>query len=116
MNETLTLLWQAILPYLVEIIGVIVLAVIGWAADTLRQYTRIEIEAKHRAALHMALMSGLKAALMRGDKNPVESALEHATRSTPDPIRALKGHPGTLRGIAQGMLPTVVAEAGNTLP
>ena len=39
MNETLTLLWQAILPYLVEIIGVIVLAVIGWRAARAEERT-----------------------------------------------------------------------------
>lgn len=106
MTDLLMTLWASILPHLLEIVSVVILLLIGRAADTLRARWRIQIEEGHRAALHMALMSGLRAALQRKERDPVASAITHARISTPDAIRALGGTDGALRGIAQGMLAT----------
>ena len=65
-------------------------------------------------ALHSALMSGVRAALMRGLSGPeaVEAAIIHASGSVPDAIKALKPDAGVLTRIAEAKL----RDAMNELP
>lgn len=106
MNDILAMTLAAIAPHLLETVSVIVLAVIGTAANALRQRFKIEVDDKLRDALHGAIMNGLMAAIGRGDKSPVEAAVAQAKRSMPDAIKALGGSDTVLRGLAEAMLPT----------
>ena len=71
------------------------------------------LQQKERA-LHSALMSGVRAALMRGLSGPeaVEAAIIHASGSVPDAIKALKPDAGVLTRIAEAKL----RDAMNELP
>ena len=71
----------------------------------------IEIEARHREALHSALMSGVQAALRRGltGSDATRAGLEYALRSTPDAVSALKPAEGVLRSIAESKLREALA-------
>ncbi len=53
MNAFLT----AIAPHFLELIAAIVTIIIGWLAAQARARWGIEIEARHREALHSALMT-----------------------------------------------------------
>lgn len=85
-------IWTAAQPHIIELLGVLLTLLIGIATQALRRWTGIEIEARHREALHSAIMSGVEAAMAHGagDVQTVKrAAIEHANASVPDAIRAL---------------------------
>jgi hypothetical protein len=57
---------QALAPHLLELIAAILTLIIGWLAAKARVRWGIEIEARHREALHSALMTGVRHALSEG--------------------------------------------------
>ena len=75
------------------LLGTILTVIIGAAAKAFRAYTGIQIEAKHRQALHEAMMSGVEAAITHGAGEGMRTikqlAIAHAYRSVPDAMRAL---------------------------
>ena len=86
-------IWTAIEPYILEAFGLIITAVIGFAARQFSVWTGVEIEKAHREALHSALMSGAEQALEQGPSvvlaDVKRAAINHAYRSVPDAIAAL---------------------------
>lgn len=92
-----------------EFLGVLSLlltAIIGVAARQFTAYTGIKIEKRHREALHEALMTGAKSAVIH---RPGEAwgtltahAIAHARESVPDAVKALvPGKEGALDRIAE---------------
>lgn len=81
-------------PHILEALGLVFTLLIGLAVKRLRDWTGIEIEEKHQRALHTALMTGARAALMRDARltreQIVREAIEYAKDSVPDAIAALK--------------------------
>ena len=114
MQSFLNELYAVAVPILVAGFGTILTLVIERAAKVARERWGIEIEATHREALHSALMSGVRAALMRGLSGPeaVEAAIIHSSGSVPDAIKALKPDAGVLTRIAEAKL----RDAMNELP
>lgn len=116
MTEFLKSFWAAAQPGLLEVISAVLMLVLTWAARKIGAAYGLTIEERHRSALHMALMSGLQAALMRRDRDAIASAVDHAKASTPDAIRALSASNGVLHGIAQGMYARLPPEAQTMAP
>ena len=114
MNSLLNELYAAAVPILIAGFGTILTIIMDRAANVARARWGIEIEATHREALHSALMSGIRAALLRGlsGSDAVEAAIIHATSSVPDAIKALKPDAGILNRIAESKL----RDALNELP
>ena len=114
MNSLLNELYAAAVPLLITAFGTILTIVLDRATKVARERWGIEIEATHRAALHSALMSGVRAALLRGlsGREAVEAAIIHASGSVPDAIIALKPDAGVLTRIAEAKL----GDALNELP
>ena len=54
-------IWATVAPYLFTTISAAVVAVLTWLAELFRRSTGIQIEAKHREALHSAAMTGVAA-------------------------------------------------------
>lgn len=106
MNAFLTEISAAAAPAIVTLFGTVLTIVLTRAAHVARSRWGIEIEARHRDALHAALMSGIQAALLGGlsGKAAVEAAIRHAGTSVPDAVRALKPAPGVLTSIAEAKL------------
>ncbi len=98
--------YTAIAPSLLEISGVVVAGAIGWAATYAKRKWGLEIEAKHRDALHKALMTGIQAALMQGASGPAAAvmAVTYAKKSVPDAIKALKPGADVLVDLARAKL------------
>jgi hypothetical protein len=92
-----------IMPYLIEIVGTIVAVVIGAAANAARVKFGIEIEARHREAMHSAIMTGARAALLDGKtpKDAVQAAIAHTFRSTPDAVARLRPSDDVLSRLAE---------------
>lgn len=84
-------IYAAVLPLLLSLLAAWLAKVMAGAADEAKRRWGIEIEARHREALHSALMSGIRAALNRGLTGPaaIDSAVKYATQSVPDALARL---------------------------
>ena len=97
----------ALTPHLIELIAAIATIILGWLAAQARARWGIEIEARHREALHSALMTGVRHALARGlqGREAVsEAAVNYVRTSVPDALRALKPEPQQLVDMAEAQL------------
>lgn len=100
-------------PFLMEIVSIIVLALIGWASAWAKRKFGIDIEAKHRTALHSALMSGALLAVhrqMTGDA-AVRIILDFARKSVPDAIDYFKPSAAVLSDLAESKLQDALSQA-----
>ena len=104
MTPFLETLWAAVSPAILEVLSAIVMLSITLVAQRLHKAYGLTIEQRHREALHTAIVSGVRAAMARGDKDAARSAVEHALASTPDAVKALGASDGVLYGIAQAKL------------
>lgn len=93
-----TALWLLVQPHLTEIVIITFGAILSWVgalgAAVLRrigQSVGLQIEEKHRAALHQAILTGVNQALAKqmDSKDAASAAVDHALLSVPDAIGAL---------------------------
>jgi len=102
-------------PHLLEILSMIITAAISMAALYLRRWTGIEIEARHREALHSAIMSGVESALQHGPGKAadqlVDEAVAYARKSVPDAIARLAPDNVILRRLADRYVRTALERA-----
>ncbi len=99
-------LWEAAAPGVMEVIAALLMFVIGWASLTLKTRLGLDIEARHRDALHSAVMSGVQAA-MEGNlsgQQAADMAVDYVRQSVPDAIRYLGAPDGVLMGLAKAKL------------
>jgi hypothetical protein len=97
----------ALTPHLLELIAAIATIIIGWLAARARARWGIEIEARHREALHSALMTGVRHALARGlqEQDAVaKAAVDYVKTSVPDALGALRPAPQQLIMMAKATL------------
>ncbi|QFQ88252.1 hypothetical protein F8A10_12100 [Paracoccus kondratievae] len=106
MNSFWSEISVALVPGLVTLFGTLLTIILDRAAAVARSRWGIEIEARHREALHSAIMSGVRSALARGLSGDaaVRAAISHASNSVPDAITALNPASGVLRSIAEAKL------------
>jgi hypothetical protein len=85
---------SALAPHLLELIGLLITGLLAWLVREAKLRWGIEIEEKHQRALHTALMTGARAALMRDGsltrEQVVKEAIQYAKGSVPDAMAALK--------------------------
>ncbi|ETX26500.1 hypothetical protein [Roseivivax isoporae] len=95
----------ALEPHIVELLGLVLTIIIGIAARQLSAWTGIEIEKRHREALHEALMSGAMSAIKHGPDVGIDTlkahAIAHARQSVPQAVKALVPGDGVLDAIAE---------------
>lgn len=104
--DFLNTLFDQLQPVILEAVSVIVGAAILWVANLFRLKTGLEIEARHRAALHSAIMSGVRAAMKdgvpAGRDALIDSAVAYVRESVPDAMRRLGPKESVLRQLAEG--------------
>ncbi|MGR3593128.1 MAG: hypothetical protein ACU0B9_07440 [Limimaricola soesokkakensis] len=102
----------ALMPHLLELLAAILTLIIGWLAACARARWGVEIEARHREALHSALMSGvLRAAELGWERDVIaDEALAYARQSVPDAIRALGAPDSVLRQLAEAKIREALGE------
>jgi hypothetical protein len=110
MNFLLDQIFAQLIPIILTALSAILTTVLVRGSGLIQERWGIEIEARHREALHSALMSGVRAALEQGDdpNSAITSAIAHAVRSVPDAITALEPSPDVLSSIAKAKLREVV--------
>lgn len=93
-------------PYLMEVLGLIITALIGMVAARFQQWSGIQIDARHREALHKALMTAAQAAVGRHMSGAVavDFVEEYVGQSVPDALRRLKPSAGVLVELARAKL------------
>lgn len=116
MNALLDQAFAQFLPLILQAISAILGLLLIQGAGIAKQRWGIEIEARHREALHSALMSGIRAALAQADtaqnqKGIIASAIQHASKSVPDAIAALNPSDSVLKSIAEAKLREVATHA-----
>lgn len=116
MNSFASILTEIVtpsLPIVLQLVGGLLATLIGLAANMARKRWGIEIEARHRDALHSALMSGIEAAFEAGatGEDAVQAAVQHAKASVPDAVAALIPGNGVLEAIARSKARGLIAKA-----
>lgn len=99
-------------PIIVDLLLMLVLAIIGWAASFLPARFRLDIQQRHRDALHAALSTGVGLAIDTMQKHPTIAApdmaigvvLDYVERSVPDAIRKLGPSRAQLEDMARSKL------------
>jgi hypothetical protein len=109
---TLDTLITAATPGLVEILGVVLTGLIGWAANVARQKWGIEIEVRHREALQSALLNGARLALARQLTGAAAADLiiGFVRQSVPDALAALRPSVETLEILAGAKLEEAIRD------
>jgi hypothetical protein len=110
MSELLAQLYAFLVPLALTAIAAILTQIISGAARVAKDRWGIEIEARHREALHSALMSGIQAALGRGLRGQaaIDAAVSYAQRSVPDAMARLRPDTGLLANLAGAKLVDVL--------
>lgn len=95
-----------LLPHLLEVVGTLLSLLIANVALTAKSRWNLEIEQKHRDALHSAVMTGLRSALQSGftHERAVEAAVRYTQTSVPDAIGALRPDHSILKDLALSKL------------
>lgn len=108
-------LWDSIQPFVASVAEGAIAAVIGWVALRVHKWTGINIEARHREALHSAAITGVNLALSRARELAaltkvdartavVAEAYSWVTRSVPDALLYLGVTPEKTRDLLEAKL------------
>lgn len=99
-------LFEAAKPGLLELCSVAITALIGWAVARARARWGIEIAARHREALHSALLTAARLALANQltGQAAVEMIVDYARQSVPDALASLNPTSGVLDDLARSKL------------
>jgi hypothetical protein len=123
--------WGLVAPYLFTAVSAGVVAVLGWLTALFKQWTGIQIEARHREALHSAAMTGVAAAFNRIGQRAdmitldvrtavVKEAVDWVFKSVPDALGYFKLSPETLATLVESklnlLLQTKVQPAAGVVP
>ena len=106
MQAILQALYAELLPVLLQLIAAALAMVLLRAAEAARRRWGIEIEARHREALHSALMTGAAAVLKRQlTWDSAKAAVKaYVRRSVPDALAALQPDPQVLDDLIESKL------------
>ncbi|WP_118138553.1 hypothetical protein [Oceanicella sp. SM1341] len=99
---------NALAPVALELAGTLASVLVAWLALVAKQRLGLDIEAKHRAALDAAIMTGVRLALRRAgvtlpatgalpDAAQIETAVDYVKRSVPDAVKTLRASEDVLR-------------------
>ena len=96
-------------PHILDLIGLALTGIIGWAAAAARRKWGIEIEARYREALHSALLTGAQLAMKNEltGKAAIDLVLRYIKQSVPDAIGSLKPSPDVLTDLAKAKIEQV---------
>ncbi len=96
-------------PHILELLGVLLTGIIGWAAAAARRKWGIEIEARHREAMHSALLTGAQLAMKHEltGKAAVDLILRYVVSSVPDAIKGLGASHEVMTDLAKAKIEQV---------
>ncbi len=91
-------IFEIVRPFLVEVTSILILALVGWLAGTVKAKFKIDIDAKHRDALQAALTNaaglvinragGMASALILPNANPfIQQGVSYVIEAAPDALK-----------------------------
>lgn len=103
--NSLSALLEMFQPQIIEIVAVLLSMVLLFLSNLARVWLGVQIEARHREALHSALLTGAAAALDRGPAAGkdviVRQAIDYARVSVPQALKKLGPDSFILRKLAE---------------
>lgn len=108
-------LWDSLSPFISAAAEGAIVAIVGWLATRVNRWTGLNIEARHREALHSAAVTGIDLALSRiggrADKvdinlksELVAEAADWVARSVPDALAYLGVTPDKISDLVESKL------------
>lgn len=108
-------LFEAIKPYLVEIMAALVSLLIGWVVAKISKLTGLNIEARHREALQSALTNGVNYGIEKMGRSAagmtldvknvlIADGIRYVQNSVPDAIRHFGLTPERIRQLLEAKL------------
>ncbi|QCP84370.1 hypothetical protein EYE35_01370 [Cereibacter sphaeroides] len=99
-------LLTALAPSLLDLAGVALTALIGFATLRFQRWTGIQIEARHREALHSAIMTAARVAVARklAPDAATEFVASYVRDSVPDALKQLAPPASTLDALVRSRL------------
>ncbi|MGC9447649.1 hypothetical protein [Cereibacter johrii] len=99
-------LLTALTPSLLDLAGVALTALIGFATVRFQRWTGIQIEARHREALHSAIMTAARVAVARGLTRDVatEFVSAYVRTSVPHALKRLSPSAETMDALVRSKL------------
>lgn len=96
----------AVTPLLIDLLAIVLMAALTWAAAWGKRKFGIDIEAKHRDALHSALMTGARLAAARQLTGPgaLQLITDYVRKSVPDALATLAPSQAVLTDLADAKL------------
>ncbi len=93
-------------PYIPVLLDALVYLIVGYIALLVRRWTGVQIEAKHRDALHSAIRNGVLQAASRGLTGTAAAQLVegYVTESVPDALKRLAPPPDVLAGLIRAKM------------
>lgn len=103
-------LWIIAEPHLLELFGALVTLAITWVSVTVKAKFGLDIDARHREALHRALMSGAQLALEGEltDEAAKRAVVDYARESVPAALRHFAAPDGFLMKMAEAKITEVL--------
>ena len=100
----------AVAPLLIDLLAIVLMAALTWAAAWGKRKFGVDIEAKHRDALHSALMTGARLAAARQLTGPgaLQLILDYVRKSVPDALATLAPSHAVLTDLADAKLQEVL--------
>ena len=96
----------AVTPLLIDLLAIVLMAALTWAAAWGKRKFGVDIEAKHRDALHSALMTGARLAAARRLTGPgaLQLIMDYVRKSVPDAMATLAPSQEVLTDLADAKL------------
>ena len=109
---------EALTPLLIDLLALLLSLAIGWLSLQAHRYLGVQVEARHREALHSAIMTGVRRSLAGNlsREQIIQEALHYARASVPDAVRALVRDDGILRALAEAKLRELLDAPGQASP
>jgi hypothetical protein len=110
--------FATVTPALMTFLGVAVPALLAWLGAILKSWTAKQKEATDRQALHMALETGVGAAVVRDhhatSQEKARYAVDYARKSVPDAIANLNPSTEVMEKIALSKVATVETQGAKS--
>ena len=100
-------------PFLLEALSLVLTTVISLAALKIKEKTGLDIDARHREALHSAIMSAVKVSVLT-NQSPInkEAVIAYVKQSVPDAVSKLKASDDVLVQLAESKIRDVMGGMG----
>lgn len=109
-QSTGSAVFEIVRPYLVELVGLVIVAIVGWLANAVKAKLGIDIEARHREALQAALTNAAGLVINRAGSTvgaldlpathpKIAEGVDYVVKAAPDALKYFGITPEAARAI-----------------